>query len=208
MRIFRRVLTPHGQAQSFFIRRLEVKSDSKPPIIEPNDLAVAFHLALIFGEGSRHHDVLSNIEARFALDVGSAGTAVYDPSFEKPALGHKMRVFSALCSHMPAHLFVLGTTKASFILGFSLPHRHISWRLEWFLSHASHSDGNVLEMINSRRFWETPCFQIRWILEEKNVPLQINTLTGSEFGRLCHQSARNQLHCVTVSCKSIWESSP
>jgi hypothetical protein len=140
MSILGRILTPYGQAQSFFNRLLEEKPDSKPPIIKTNDLAVAFHLALIFGKGSRHHDILSNIKLCFALDVGPSGAAVYDPSFEKPALGHKMRVFSALRSHMSAHLFVLGTTKASFILGSSLPHRHISWRLEWFLGHATHSD--------------------------------------------------------------------
>jgi hypothetical protein len=126
MSILRRILTPYCQAQSFFNRRLEKKPDSKPLSIEPNDLAVTFHLALIFCKGSRHHDILSNVKLGSALDVGSPGAAVYNPSFEKPALGHKMRVFSALRSHMPAHFFVLGTTKASFILGFSLPHRHIS----------------------------------------------------------------------------------
>lgn len=194
MSILRRILTPYCQAQSFFNSLLEEKPDSKPLSIEPNNLAVAFHLALIFCKGSRHHDILSNIKLRFALDVGSSRAAVYNPSFEKPALGREMRVFSALCSLMPSHLFVLGTTKASFILGFSLPHCHISWRLEWFLGHASHSDGNMWERFNYRRFREMPCFQIRWMLEEKNVQLQIRTSTGSKFGRLCHQSARNQLH--------------
>ena len=132
-----------GGLRKLSINRLVEKPDGKPPGIESNDLALAFHLALIICKGPRYHDILSDKKLRFALNVGSSVAAVYDSSLEKPAFGYEMRVFSTFCSHMPAQLFVLGTTRATSPLGVSRPHSHISWRLEWFLGHGNRTDGII-----------------------------------------------------------------
>jgi hypothetical protein len=81
------------------------KSNGKSLGIESDDFALAFHLTLIIRERPRNHDVLPDKKLRFALDVSSAGAKVNDFPFEKSAVGRKMRIFGALRSLMPAHLF-------------------------------------------------------------------------------------------------------
>lgn len=151
--------------------RLVEKLDGKPPRIESNDLALAFHLAFIMCKGSRDHDLLSDKKLRFALDVCSTGAAVYNPSFEKSAVGRKMRFFRALRSRISAYLFILGTTKASFPLGFFLLHRHISRRFKWFPGRGNHPYHIIAEVLSCRCFLKTSCqmtgFQKRWILRRK-----------------------------------------
>jgi hypothetical protein len=103
--------------------------------VESDDFSLAFHFTLIIRKRPRDHDILPDKKLRFALDVSSAGAQVNDFPFEKSAVGGKMRIFGALRSRMPAHLFVFRTTVTTFPLEASRPRGPVGGRLECFFGH-------------------------------------------------------------------------
>lgn len=85
-------------------------------IVIPDDLAVAFHVLLVFTKGAGNHYLLANDEALPGLDVNAAFTDVFDGSLKKFAVGGKMRVLRTggageytgfLVAHFPKPTFKL-----------------------------------------------------------------------------------------------------